>query len=197
MAETKRMTAEQVVGYLLEGEGLDFLRESLTWVVQQLMEAEVSELVGADARRAGAGGAADAPQRLPGAAVGRRARASSSWRSRSCGAASYFPSFLEPRRRSRAGARLGRAGGLRRRRLDAQGRPGGRVARAADLEERGVADLRRPRRAGRRVPQPAARGPLPVPVAGRQGREGPRRRPRRPQVRWCSPTACTSPATGR
>ncbi len=42
MAETKRMTAEQV-GYLLEGEGLDFLRESLAWVVQQLMEAEVSE----------------------------------------------------------------------------------------------------------------------------------------------------------
>ena len=47
MAETKRMTAEEVVGYLLEGEGLDFLRESLTWVCQQLMEAEVSELVGA------------------------------------------------------------------------------------------------------------------------------------------------------
>ena len=47
MAETKRMTCEQVVGYLLEGEGLDFLRESLSWVVQQLMEAEVSELVGA------------------------------------------------------------------------------------------------------------------------------------------------------
>ena len=48
MAETKRMTAEQVVGYLLEGEGLDFLRESLAWVVQQLMEAEVSELIGAE-----------------------------------------------------------------------------------------------------------------------------------------------------
>jgi hypothetical protein len=45
MAETKMMTAEQVVAYLLEGEGLDFLRESLTWVCQQLMEAEVSELV--------------------------------------------------------------------------------------------------------------------------------------------------------
>jgi len=29
MAETKRMTTEQVVGYLLEGEGLDFLRERL------------------------------------------------------------------------------------------------------------------------------------------------------------------------
>src|SRR5262249_57583422 len=47
MAETKRMTCEQVVGYLLEGEGLDFLRESLSWVVQQLMEAEVSEQIGA------------------------------------------------------------------------------------------------------------------------------------------------------
>src|SRR5512146_2506378 len=47
MAETKRMTAEEVVGYLLEGEGLDFLRESLAWVVEQLMEAEVSELIGA------------------------------------------------------------------------------------------------------------------------------------------------------
>ena len=47
MAETKRMTAEQVVSYLLEEDGLDFLRESLLWVVQQLMEVEVSELVGA------------------------------------------------------------------------------------------------------------------------------------------------------
>ena len=28
--------------------GLDFLRESLTWVVQQLMESEVSELIGAE-----------------------------------------------------------------------------------------------------------------------------------------------------
>jgi hypothetical protein len=29
MAETKRMTVEQVVSYLLEEDGLDFLRESL------------------------------------------------------------------------------------------------------------------------------------------------------------------------
>ena len=47
MAETKRMTAEQVVSYLMEGEGLDFLRESLAWMVQRLMEVEVTELVGA------------------------------------------------------------------------------------------------------------------------------------------------------
>ena len=47
MAEMKRMTAEEVVGYLLEGEGLDLLRDTLSWVRQQLMEAEASELVGA------------------------------------------------------------------------------------------------------------------------------------------------------
>jgi transposase-like protein len=48
MAETKRMTADEVVSYLLEEDGVDFLRESLRWVVQELMEAEVSELIGAE-----------------------------------------------------------------------------------------------------------------------------------------------------
>jgi transposase-like protein len=51
------MTAEQVVSYLLEDDGLDFVRESLTWVVQQLMEAEVSELVGAARGECAPGGA--------------------------------------------------------------------------------------------------------------------------------------------
>ena len=69
MAETKRMTAEQVVSYLLEEEGLDFLRESLGWVVQQLMEAEVSRAGRRRPRRAGARGAVDASQRLSGADV--------------------------------------------------------------------------------------------------------------------------------
>src|SRR3954454_21262050 len=96
MAETKRMTSAEVVGYLLEGEGLDFLRESLSWVVQQLMEAEVSELVGA------AHG-----ERAPGQRLTRR----SGSRARSWGRragelklaipkrhrAAYSPSFLEPR----------------------------------------------------------------------------------------------------
>jgi hypothetical protein len=50
MAEVQRMTVDEVVGYLLEGEGLDFLSGSLSWVVQQLMEAEVSELVGEPTR---------------------------------------------------------------------------------------------------------------------------------------------------
>ena len=69
MAETKRMTAEQVVGYLLEGGGARFPAR-----VAALGRAAVDGGggVGADrrrARRAGAGGAADAPQRLPGADV--------------------------------------------------------------------------------------------------------------------------------
>jgi transposase-like protein len=93
------MTAEEVVGYLLEGEGLDFLRESLGWVVQQLMEAEVSDLVGA-ARG----------ERAPGERLthrnGYRPRP---WATRAgeielaipkLRRGSYFPSFLEPRRRS-------------------------------------------------------------------------------------------------
>ena len=99
MAETKRMTAEQVVGYLLEEDGLDFLRESLTWVVQQLMEAEVSELVGA-------GAGERAPEERLTHRNGYRAR---TWATRAgeielaipkIRRGSYFPSFLEPRRRS-------------------------------------------------------------------------------------------------
>jgi putative transposase len=98
MAETKRMTTEEVVGYLLEGEGLDFLRESLSWVVQQLMEVEVSELIGAErGERTG--------ERLT-HRNGYRARP---WSTRAgelelaipkLRRGSYFPSFLEPRRRS-------------------------------------------------------------------------------------------------
>jgi len=99
MAETKRMTADEVVSYLLEEEGLDFLRESLTWVVQQLMEVEVSELVGA------ARGERAPEERLT-HRNGYRVR---TWATRAgelelaipkIRRGSYFPSFLEPRRRS-------------------------------------------------------------------------------------------------
>ena len=99
MAETKRMTAEQVVSYLLEGEeGLDFLRESLRWVVQQLMEAEVSELIGAEHG-----------ERNPDRLANRNGYRSRRWDTRAgeielaipkIRRGSYFPSFLEPRRRS-------------------------------------------------------------------------------------------------
>jgi transposase-like protein len=100
MAETKRMTAEQVVRYLLEDEsGLDFLRESLAWVVQQLMEAEVSDLVGAER------GERAPEERL----THRNGYRSRGWSTRAgelelaipkLRRGSYFPSFLEPRKRS-------------------------------------------------------------------------------------------------
>jgi putative transposase len=99
MAETKRMTADEVVGHLLEDEGLDFLRESLSWVVQQLMEAEVSELVGA------ARGERAPEERL----THRNGYRSRAWSTRAgelelqipkLRRGSYFPTFLEPRKRS-------------------------------------------------------------------------------------------------
>jgi len=98
MAETKRMTAEQVVSYLLEEEGVDFLRESLCWVVQQLMEAEVSELIGAEHGER-------SEERL----THRNGYRPRRWDTRAgelelaipkIRRGSYFPSFLEPRRRS-------------------------------------------------------------------------------------------------
>src|SRR5919201_2898462 len=98
MAETKRMTAEQVVVYLLDGEGLDFLRESLAWVVQQLMEAEVSAMVGAERG-----------ERTPERLTHRNGYRPRPWQTRAgelelaipkIRRGSYFPSFLEPRKRS-------------------------------------------------------------------------------------------------
>src|SRR5438445_22026 len=99
MAEVNRMTVEEVVSYFLEGEGVDVLRESLRWVCQQLMEAEVSDLVGA-------GRGERAPDERLTHRNGYRAR---TWATRAgeielaipkIRRGSYFPSFLEPRRRS-------------------------------------------------------------------------------------------------
>jgi transposase-like protein len=99
MAEVTRMTAGEVVSYFLEGEGVDYLRESLLWVCQQLMEAEVSELVGV-------GRGERAPEERLTHRNGYRPRA---WHTRAgelelaipkIRRGSYFPSFLEPRKRS-------------------------------------------------------------------------------------------------
>jgi transposase-like protein len=48
MAESKSMTIEQVVREVMAGEHADVLRESVRLVVQELMNAEVSELIGAE-----------------------------------------------------------------------------------------------------------------------------------------------------
>ena len=48
MADRPRMTADQLVDKLLASEHADVLRESIAWLVAELMDAEVATLVGAE-----------------------------------------------------------------------------------------------------------------------------------------------------
>jgi putative transposase len=48
VAGVDRMTIEEVVRKVLLEDHADLVRESVGWVAQQLMETEVSELVGAE-----------------------------------------------------------------------------------------------------------------------------------------------------
>src|SRR6266540_89846 len=100
MAEMGRMTAAQAVDKLMGSEHADVIRESVRFMVDALMEAEVSEL-------AGAAFGERAPERRTTQRNGYRPR---EWDTR-VGAielaipklrsgAGYFPSFLEPRRRA-------------------------------------------------------------------------------------------------
>jgi transposase-like protein len=119
----------------LEEEGLDFVRASLTWVVQQLMEAEVSELVGAArGERAPEERLTHRnayPPRVWGDAGGRDRAGDPEDPPRQ-----LRPEFSRASPPQRASVGGGSAGGLRRWRLDAEDRPVGRVAGAADLQER-------------------------------------------------------------
>lgn len=99
MAEDTRMTAAQVVDKLMASEHADVLRESVAWVVAELMEAEVSVQIGAERGER-------APQVRSSQRNGYRPR---SWSTRAgelelaiprLRTGSYFPSFLEPRKRS-------------------------------------------------------------------------------------------------
>jgi putative transposase len=99
MADRPRMTAAQLVDKLLASEHADVLRESIAWLVAELMDAEVATLVGAELGER-------APGRRTTQRNGYRPRA---WDTRvgqlelaipKLRAGSYFPSFLEPRRRA-------------------------------------------------------------------------------------------------
>jgi transposase-like protein len=48
MAEGSRMTAAQLVDKLLASEHADVLRESVAWMVAELLEAEVAAQIGAE-----------------------------------------------------------------------------------------------------------------------------------------------------
>jgi putative transposase len=98
-AEGHRMTAADLVDKLLASEHADVLRQSVAWLVAELMEAEVGELTGAELGER-------APDRRQTQRNGYRQRR---WDTRvgelelaipKLRTGSYFPSFLEPRRRA-------------------------------------------------------------------------------------------------
>src|SRR3954470_23573614 len=93
------MTVEEVVRGLLEDEHVDVLRESLRWLVGQLMEIEVSEQIGAE----------HGERRPDDRVTHRNGYRPRRWDTRAgeielqipkLRQGSYFPSFLQPRKRS-------------------------------------------------------------------------------------------------
>jgi transposase-like protein len=93
------MAIEEVVRKLLADEHADVIRDSVRWVVQELMESEVSELVGAKLGE----------RRPDDRATHRNGYRSRRWDTRAgeielqipkLRQGSYFPSFLQPRKRS-------------------------------------------------------------------------------------------------
>ena len=98
MAGRDRMTIEEVVGEVLRDEHADVIRESVRAVAAELMEAEVSELIGA------AHG-----ERTEDRATHRNGYRPRRWDTRAgeielqipkLRQGSYFPGFLQPRKRS-------------------------------------------------------------------------------------------------
>jgi len=98
MTDVGRMSVGELVGKVLADEHADVLRQAVCWLAEQLMEAEVAE-------RAGAGYG----QRSPARTARRNGYRERGWDTRvgsielaipRLRSGSYFPSFLEPRRRS-------------------------------------------------------------------------------------------------
>ena len=97
MAETS-LSLDELVRKLMGDEHADILRETLSWFVRELMEAEVSSQIGAGLH-----------ERSPERATHRNGYRERVWGTRAgeielaiprLRAGSYFPSFLEPRSRS-------------------------------------------------------------------------------------------------
>ena len=98
MAGTDRMTIAEVVREVLRDEHADVIRESVRVVAQELMEAEISELIGAQRG-----------ERTEDRAAHRNGYRPRRWDTRAgeielqipkIRQGSYFPSFLQPRKRS-------------------------------------------------------------------------------------------------
>jgi putative transposase len=99
VAGKERMAIEEVVRKVLLEDHADVVRESVRWVAQQLMESEVSELIGAELGE----------RRPDDRATHRNGYRPRRWDTRAgeielqipkLRQGSYFPSFLQPRKRS-------------------------------------------------------------------------------------------------
>ena len=98
MAESHRMTAAQLADKLISEEHGDVLLESVAWMAHQLMDAEVASKIGAELG-----------ERTPDRVTHRNGYRPRAWETRvgeielaipRLRQGSYFPSFLEPRRRA-------------------------------------------------------------------------------------------------
>src|SRR4051794_37344243 len=99
MAGQERMTIEEVVRKVLRDEHADVVRESVKTIAREIMEAEVAELIGAELGE----------RRPDDRATQRNGYRSRRWDTRAgeielqipkLRQGSYFPSFLQPRKRS-------------------------------------------------------------------------------------------------
>ena len=98
MTDVGRMSVQELVGKVLADEHADVLGQAVCWLAEELMEAEVSQAAGA-----GYG------ERNPERTARRNGYRERPWDTRvgsielampRLRTGSYFPSFLEPRRRS-------------------------------------------------------------------------------------------------
>ena len=171
MAGADRMTIEQVVRKVLIEDHADVIRESVRFVAPQMMEAEVSELVGAELGE----------RRPEDRATHRNGYRARRWDTRAgeielqipkLRQGSYFPSFLTPRKRSEqalvAVVQQAYVCGVSTRRVDQLVESLGLRISKARYRGCALGWMSRFRRSGT-----AARGPLPVSVCRCQGREGP------------------------
>src|SRR5215213_4948257 len=180
MAEARSMTVAQVVDKLIGSEHVDVVRESVAWLVGELMEAEVAAQIGAELGEV-------SPERV----THRNGYRPRPWQTRAgeielaipkLRSGSYFPSFLEPRKRSEqalvAVVQEAYVNGVSTRKVDRLVEQLG----VAGIGKDAVSRLCRGLDEQVRVSRAPAGGPLPVRLAGRQDREGPRARRGAPEV---------------
>ena len=143
MAETS-LSLDELVRKLMGDEHADVLRESLAWFVGELMVVEVATRIGADLH-----------EKRAERTTHRNGYRERLWQTRAgeielaiprLRAGSYFPSFPRAAQPLGEGPGRGHPGGLRERRLDAQGRPPRLPARPQrHQQERRQPPLRRSR----------------------------------------------------